>query len=291
MPLNSNPSSQHLLQLIDDALEQHRDQETPRHYLGASRLGVECLRALQYEYLHTPKDAGQAFSPRLLRIFEAGHVFESLMLRWLTRAGLTIKTHTPSGEPYGFSALDGRLRGHVDGIITSLPKVLNVTGPVLWECKSLKHSEFLGLVKKGVHVAKPVYAAQMAIYQAYMEAHFVGLSENPALFSAIDKDTAQIHIEWVTFDGELAQRVSDKALNIIEASDINERLPRVAKDASFYQCRLCAWQTRCWQTSSKQSFTHALTPEPLHTSTPTQTPNQKPEDVFSVSPLGLSKRF
>ena len=48
-------------------------------------------------------------------------------------------------------------------------------------------------VKDGVSVSKPVYAAQIAIYQAYMELSVPEISAAPALFTAIDKDTAELH--------------------------------------------------------------------------------------------------
>ena len=60
-------------ELIDVALARERDAQTPRDYLGASRLGVSCERALQYEYKRTPVDPGREFSGRLLRVFEVGH--------------------------------------------------------------------------------------------------------------------------------------------------------------------------------------------------------------------------
>jgi hypothetical protein len=50
-------------------------------------------------------------------------------------------------------------------------------------------------------LSKPVYAAQLAVYQAYMESSVAGLSANPALFTAINKDTAELHHELVPFDG------------------------------------------------------------------------------------------
>ena len=64
-------------------------------------------------------------------------------------------------------------------------------------------------VKHGVSKSKPVYAAQMAIYQAYMEPAFRAFSANPALFTAINKDSEGIWFELVPFDGGLAQRMSD----------------------------------------------------------------------------------
>ena len=43
-------------QVIDQALDAERAQQTPRQYLGASRLGVSCERALQFEYAGAPGD-------------------------------------------------------------------------------------------------------------------------------------------------------------------------------------------------------------------------------------------
>ena len=54
---------------IDEALAAERDAQTPRAYLGASRLGVACDRALQYEYLQAPVDLGRELSGKTLRIF------------------------------------------------------------------------------------------------------------------------------------------------------------------------------------------------------------------------------
>ena len=67
-------------------------------------------------------------------------------------------------------------------------------------------------VSKGVTHAKPIYAAQIALYQAYMDATVPGLADNPALFTAINKDTAELHHELVPFDGDLAQRMSDRGV-------------------------------------------------------------------------------
>ncbi|MCE2922148.1 MAG: hypothetical protein LW837_19710, partial [Roseomonas sp.] len=43
---------------IDTALEQDNAAQAPRNYLGGSRLGHACERALQFEYLQAPKDEG-----------------------------------------------------------------------------------------------------------------------------------------------------------------------------------------------------------------------------------------
>ena len=104
-------------------------------------------------------------------------------------------------------------------------------------------------VKRGVAVAKPVYAAQMAIYQAYMESTVEGISRNPALFTAINKDTQELWFELVPFDAALAQRMSDRAVKVITATEAGELLPRAFNDPTHFECRMCAWQDRCWRTT------------------------------------------
>ncbi len=231
---------------IDEALAAERDAQTPRAYLGASRLGVSCDRALQYEYLQAPVDLGRELSGKTLRIFEAGHLFEDLAIRWLRQAGFDLHTETSQGGQYGFSAADGHIQGHVDGILAGGPESLGIGWPALWECKSLNAKSWKDTVKRGLMLSKPVYAAQIALYQAYMEPQVPGISETPALFTAINKDTAELYFEQVPFNGELAQRASDRGVRILQACDAHELLPRLANDPTYYECKFCPWQDRCW---------------------------------------------
>jgi hypothetical protein len=232
---------------IDEALVSEHARQPERDYLGASRLGVACERALQFEYAHAPKDDGRAFTGRTLRIFAAGHLFEDMVIGWLRKAGFDLLTQKPSGEQFGFSVAGERIRGHVDGIIMDAPDNILAGVPALWECKSLNARSWRDTVKRGVSISKPVYAAQIAIYQAYMETSVPGISANPALFTAINKDTAELYHELVPFDGALAQRMSDKAVRIIRATQAGDLLPRIATSPDFHECRFCDWQNRCWR--------------------------------------------
>jgi len=95
LDFNARPKIQEQIsELIDAALTRERAGQTPRDYLGASRLGVSCERALQYEYTHTPVDDGRDFSGRLLRIFEVGHTLEDLAIG---RSMPIVPTNSPSG--------------------------------------------------------------------------------------------------------------------------------------------------------------------------------------------------
>ena len=235
--------------LVDAALIAEREATPPRTYLGGSRLGHACERALQFEFAGAPKDEGADFGGQTLRIFAIGHQLEDLAIRWLRGAGIdlyTRKGNRPDGDQFGFSVAEGRIRGHVDGIIADAPAALGLRTPALWECKTMNAKNWRACVKDGVTVSKPVYAAQIAIYQAYMEATVPGISAAPALFTAINKDTAELHHELVPFDAALAQRMSDRAVRILQATDAGDLLPRIAASRDFFECRFCSHAERCW---------------------------------------------
>lgn len=224
---------------IDAALVTENAGRPQRDYLGGSRLGDVCSRRLQFEYLKAPRDDDGGFSGQSLRIFALGHVLEALAIEWLRKAGFDLRTRNRHGEQFGFTAAGGRVQGHADGVILSGPDGFD--GPALWECKSANAKNWREFAKHGVGKAKPVYAAQIALYQAYL-----GLTEAPALFTAINKDTCEIWHERVPFDAALAQSASDKAVTILRACDAGELLPRHTADPEHFECRFCAWKARCW---------------------------------------------
>ncbi len=247
LDFNSRPRFADLVNAEIDAGLQAGDRATaPRTYLGGSRLGHPCERALQFEYAQAPKDEGAGFNSRTLRIFAIGHALEDLAAGWLRGAGFDLYTRKASGGQFAFSVADGRIRGHVDGILADGPTLPELGYPALWECKTMNARSWKETAQKGVVVSKPVYAAQLAVYQAYMEGSVPGISANAALFTAINKDTAELHHELVRFDGGLAQRMSDRAVRILQATEAGELLPRIAANPDYHECRMCAWSQRCW---------------------------------------------
>lgn len=224
---------------IDAALVAENATRPQRDYLGGSRLGDICSRRLQYEYLKAPRDPDGVFSGKSLRIFALGHVLEDLAIEWLRKAGFDLRTRNRHGDQFGFTAAGGRVQGHADGVIVA--GLDGFAAPALWECKSANAKNWREIAKHGVAKAKPIYAAQIALYQAYL-----GLTETPALFTAINKDTCEIWHELVPFDAALAQSSSDKAVTILRACDAGELLPRHTSDPEHFECRFCAWKARCW---------------------------------------------
>ena len=69
--------------------------------------------------IHVDPDA--PFSGRILRVFEAGHRFEDMTIRWLRLAGFDLRSHRRDGSQFGFETAAGKFRGHIDGVIVSGP--------------------------------------------------------------------------------------------------------------------------------------------------------------------------
>jgi hypothetical protein len=95
-------------------------------------------------------------------------------------------------------------------------------------------------VKHGLRAAKPIYFAQVQLYMAYLEL-------SVALVTALNRDTLALHHEVVPFEPIEAQRLSDRAVDILRAVDAGELPPRIAAHRDFHLCRLCPYARRCWE--------------------------------------------
>src|SRR5262249_15568025 len=145
--------------------------ELPHPYLGASIVGSDCQRRVQYDWWCTP-----TLDARTRAIFARGHYFEARVREQLVAGGLQF---APPAAP-AFPAANGDLRGHADGVITAGPSPLGsayVNYPFIWECKALNAKNWRALARNGLETEFPRYAAQVALYQAYLKL------TNPALFS------------------------------------------------------------------------------------------------------------
>lgn len=255
MTLNFAPSTDEQLTealsgLLDEALVVARGSEPIRDYLGGSRLGEACERRLFYEYSNAAVDPGRGFSGKTLRIFDMGHDAEERMAAYLRLAGFQLITHRPDGSQLGFAvaadpAVHGRyrVRGHIDGVIVDGPDLsrFGVRYPCLWENKALGSKSFAKMRTGGLKVANPVYYAQVQTYMAYLD-----LDANPTLWTAIDRDTGDVLPQLVPFDRKAAQEATDRGVRVISAQEAAE-LPRIASERTFWVCKFCDFQDRCWE--------------------------------------------
>ena len=227
--------------LIDAALEIENQGQTKRTYLGGSQVGTECERQLQFSFFNAPKDPGKDFEGRILRIFERGHWAEAAMVRWMRLAGVDLLDLDTDGEQFGFSEHGGLFKGHCDGKIVGGPEAFGPF-PRLWENKGVKASKWKGCVKDGCKSYYPVYYAQMQIYMDRF-----GLTEHPALFSAVNVDTMEIYWESVPFNSGALAQYDAKAQRVLQSCLAGELLPRVCQDPNFFSCKWCSYYSRCWQ--------------------------------------------
>jgi hypothetical protein len=202
--LSLEPISERINTLIEQA---EPLSENFRRYLGASSIGAECLRKVQYDWMCDP-----VFPARIKDIFARGHFFERVTRDHLIAAGF--KFAPP--EQLKFEAAGGLFRGHADGVIVAGPELPELHYSCLWECKCLKA-------------------------KAWREI------ERPALFTAVNADTAErVHLT-IPFDVQLAQTMSDRAVEIIRATRAGELLPRAYADAGNWHCKMCPHKARCWE--------------------------------------------
>ena len=239
-PSKIDPLALQIKDAVDQGILKNEKKRERRKYIGASSIGDECSRKIQYRYLNHPSDPDKDFSARTLRIFQFGHEIEDYAAKWLRDAGFDLRTEHKDGKQFGFSIADGEIKGHIDGVICDGP--VPASYPMLWECKSANDSKFRAFEKHGTAKANPVYATQVALYQAYME-----LTENPCLFTVVNKNTSEIYYEIIPFNQKLAQEASDRAVNILTAAKANDILPRIAQSKDFFLCKFCEYQNACWE--------------------------------------------
>lgn len=232
----ASPSVEPINTAINAALERAAKTaaELPRPYLGASIVGSECLRRVQYDWWCSP-----VLSARTREIFARGHHHEARMREQLSAAGFKFAPR----EALAFTAANGDLRGHADGVILAGPDLpgAHLIYSCVWECKALNAKNWRALERDGLEKTFPKYAAQTALYQAYLNL------TNPALFTAVNSDSCEpLHL-LVPFNAERAQLWSDRAVTIIEATRAGELLPRGYDEPTDWHCRTCPHTGRCWR--------------------------------------------
>jgi hypothetical protein len=222
------------ISLAINALIEHAEppEENTRQYLGASTIGSDCLRKIQYDWMVNSEHLSQTRD-----IFRRGHLLEELSRQHFIRAGFKFVPN----ERLAFSAANGLFRGHADGIINEGPVLPGVGYPCVWEHKALGAKGWRNLERDGIERAYPQYAAQIWIYQAYLN-----VADHPAIFTALNANTCERLHMLVPFNAEQAQACSDRAIAVIGATRAGELLPRAYDNPKDWRCRMCGHATRCW---------------------------------------------
>jgi hypothetical protein len=220
--------------LINDVVEQaslaKHAGDQPRGYLGASLIGDECGRKIQFEWM-----TGSTFPARVRSIFARGHYFEFESKQQLIAAGFVFAPD----DMLGFVVEDGLIAGHADGMVVRVPASVELATPSIWEHKAFNAKNFRAVKRDGLAKVFPRYAAQVVLYQAFLDV------TNPALITITNADTCERLHFTSAFDPHLAQAASDRAVEIIDATRAGELLPRLDQDCEDFRCKMCAHRERC----------------------------------------------
>lgn len=284
-------------ELIDSALVAHTKAEyekgrgsgqgeiAPKR-IGAAYAGTECMRALAFRYHKFPREdrEGSVNKGELQRHAEAGHWTEDMTLRWMALSGFGMQRFVMKAKtnPYAEDKQIGwmaardpatgqfSMAGEVDGIIHVVPDRLSglIKIPCIWESKKATDKKWKKFAKDKVIKADPVYYGQVQLNMAY-------LGVEQTLFSMLNLDTMKYYWELIDFDQKHAQRISDRALEVIQ-SKTPEQFQRIGRGEDDFACKFCDFHDRCWH---PEQYVDSVAPllnfssPPKH---PTFNPNWKP---------------
>lgn len=215
-----------LLKLINDAISSSHEREF-RPYIGASMIGRSCERSIWYDYHGVVADK----IPSAIQItFDIGKNLEKLLLDYIERTGLKLERPNENNEfLFVQDSLILDFQGHMDALLLVDGK------KVVLEIKTAKSSSFQILKSKGLREWSPLYYAQL---QSYM-----GMSgHHTAVILVLNKDTSEMHLEWIHFDSEYYDRLRHRVKLIL---DSEEPLPRINSNSCFYLCQKCKFKTVC----------------------------------------------
>lgn len=224
---NTRINAVDLITIINNAIE-NQPQDEPRHYIGASSIGHDCMRYIWGGY-HGIQ--GTPFTAKQKRIFEVGHRLEAMILDYMELSGF--KVERPEKDTHGIPCRDEILpefRGNMDGILH-----LNDHHQAIIEIKTAKASEYKKFVDKGLKSWRYSYYSQCQSYMGMSGIHSV-------FFAVLNKDTAELHGEWVVFDEIVYSELQAKAITI---HGLSEPPPKLNENPCFMTCQMCKYKDLC----------------------------------------------
>lgn len=227
------------LEAADRALEEAAKREPRRAYLGMSSIGNECERRLWFDVhdpLHEQHDAAT------LKRFDDGHRSEDIMAARLRMApGIELWTVDEDGKQFGCSDMDGRFKGHMDGVIRGLYQAPKT--PHVWEAKATSEKKFAEFKKIKAKLGEKaalenwnyVYWTQAQAYMGYFDLtrHYLTVSTP----SVREWDSARTEFDPVAF-----ARIKDKAERILASPS---PLAKISTNPAWHVCRWCHYHSRC----------------------------------------------
>lgn len=202
---------------INNKIEAQQVVSENRGYLGMSQLGHSCSRYLYYVHRQVGRDS---FSPRTMRIFERGHWEEHRVIRDLESIGIQVVD-----TQLEILLLDGRVRGHIDGIAIIEGK------RYLLEIKTMNDAAWKKYYKLGIHTSNPAYWAQAQSYAAEVPVDGI-------LFCAVNKNDECRKFEFVDLE---PTNYLDRAVEITTMTEP----PSCIGGPDWWECKMCSFNNTC----------------------------------------------
>lgn len=216
--------------LVEDA---YRGEDAPfRKHLGASIIGRECSREIWYSF-HWAKVPH--FPGKILRLFNRGHLEEARQIALLQMIGATVYTHDATGEQFHIIDHAGHFGGSLDGVSVHIP---GIPVPVLNEFKTHNDKWFNKILRSNMPEAKFEHYVQMQIYMYKQSLQW-------GLYHAINKNTDELHLEWIALNSDIAESYIARAAWLI--FDCATPPQRISESPAWYKCKFCSYHGVCHQ--------------------------------------------
>ncbi len=241
-------------QLFPQAADAYRgaDDDGARSHLGASLLGRECAREIWYKWRWTGAGKGH-HEPRMLRLFNRGHLEEPRFIAMLMMIGCEVWTHDEQGNQFRISWADGHAGGSGDGVARGIPDLPLATAACA-EFKTHGEKSFIKLAGKledwrahranpqhvpfkgeGLRLSKLEHFTQMQIYM-----HKMGLAAG--LYMAVCKNTDDVYAEVIMLDTEYAEQFLNRGEQLVY---MREPPRKMNESPGFWKCKFCDEHSVC----------------------------------------------
>ena len=221
-----------------------------RDHLGASQIGDECERKAWLKF----RTAETECDPRLVRLWNRGHLEEMRFMALLQQAGIQAWNYDADrGRQFGYS--QGIFAGSIDGLAYGVPEYPDEL--VMLEFKTMSDKNYNMFLTKGIS-SFPHYEKQCQVNMLCMNrlAGIEGIYDKlnidaggkekrikRTLFMAVNKNTDEIHAVFVELEPAVAETVLGRIETICRGDTLPEKL---SENRSFWLCRMCEFNNFCF---------------------------------------------
>lgn len=169
------------------------------------------------------------------RLFNRGHREEERFVHWLRGIGFEVEeVDSASGQQFRISDVNSHFGGSCDGKVRFSAAYPHMP-QMLCEFKTASGKMFDKIKKEGCIRAKPEHFAQMSSYGKRMDLNY-------ALYVVGNKDNDELYFEILELDFGYADKLTQKAANIINAATPPTR---ISENSASFACKFCDFAAIC----------------------------------------------